>query len=84
MATRYLPRVNPGDEAGFRRILGNDFPLDFGRWYLSQKGAIEAQGDECKTILVLPDEFETFIKDRPDLQTFDGLMEFTRRKGESR
>jgi hypothetical protein len=81
MAIHYLPRVNPGDEADFRRILGTDFPQDFGRWYLSRKSAIEAGGDECKTVLVLPDEFEMFIKNRPDLRTFDGLREFAQRKG---
>jgi hypothetical protein len=83
MAICYLPRVNPGDEAGFRRILGADFPVDFGTWYLSRKSAIEAGGDECKMFLVLPDEFEMFVKNRPDLRTFDGLREFARRKGES-
>jgi hypothetical protein len=83
MAVRYLPRINPADEAAFRRILGTDFPRNFGAWYLSRKFAIEAGGDECMTVLVLTDEFEMFIKNRPDLRTFDGLRESTRCKGDS-
>jgi hypothetical protein len=79
MAICYLPRVNPDDETSFRRILGDDFPIDFGQWSVSRQYVIEARGDECKHILVLPDEFEMFVRNRPHFRNFDGLKEFARR-----